>query len=460
MSRFAPFESKMRAEKIPQTVIDSFRRSYERLVHGETGLLDRSQIEPVLDLPSSENLASYAGQGAAALAQSVVIKLNGGLGTSMGMTRAKSLLPAKNGRTFLEISARQILRLRENHGTDVPLILMNSFRTQRDSLAVLAKHPDLSAGLPPDFLQNKVPKVRADDLTPVEWERDREHEWCPPGHGDLYSALQSSGLMQLLLERGIEYAFVSNSDNLGAVLDLSILGWFAQENIPFLMEATDRTEMDKKGGHLARRTRDGRLVLREVAQCPPEEMDSFQDVTLYRYFNTNTLWLNLRALNAALSEGEGVLDLSLIRNVKTVDPADVSSPKVFQLETAMGAAISVFEGARALRVPRQRFIPVKTTSDLLALWSDLYTLDDNFEITIAPGRVPGDLPIELDSRFYARIDQLESRFPKSAPSLKSCARLSVRGDVVFGAGVQCRGEVRIVHEGKEPLRIPDGQVLS
>jgi UTP--glucose-1-phosphate uridylyltransferase len=314
--------------------------------------------------------------------------------------------------------------------------------------------------MPSDFLQNKVPKVRADDLTPVDWERDREHEWCPPGHGDLYSALQSSGLLQRLLERGIEYAFVSNSDNLGAVLDLSILGWFAEETIPFLMEATDRTEMDKKGGHLARRTRDGRLVLREVAQCPPEEMDSFQDVTLYRYFNTNTLWLNLRALNAALSESEGGLDLSLIRNVKTVDPADISSPKVFQLETAMGAAISVFEGARALRVPRQRFIPVKTTSDLLALWSDLYALDDDFEITIAPGRLPGDLPIELDSRFYARIDQLESRFPKSAPSLKSCTRLSVRGDVVFGEGVQCRGEVRIVHEGKEPLRIPDGKVLS
>jgi UTP--glucose-1-phosphate uridylyltransferase len=460
MSRFAPFESKMRAENIPQTVIDSFRRSYERLVRGETGLLDRSQIEPVLDLPSSESLDKYAGPGAAALAQTVVIKLNGGLGTSMGMTRAKSLLPAKNGLTFLEITAQQILRFREMIGVAVPLILMNSFRTQRDSLAILAKHSGLSAGLAPDFLQNKVPKVRADDLTPVEWERDREQEWCPPGHGDLYSGLQSSGVMQRLLERGIEYAFVSNSDNLGAVLDLSILGWFAEEKIPFLMEATDRTEMDKKGGHLARRTRDGRLVLREVAQCPPEEMDSFQDVTLYRYFNTNTLWLNLRALHAALTESEGVLDLSLIRNVKTVDPSDISSPKVFQLETAMGAAISVFEGARALRVPRTRFIPVKTTSDLLALWSDLYALDDNFEITIVPGRLPGDLPIELDPRFYARIDQLEARFPKGAPSLKQCTRFSIQGDVIFGEDVQCRGEVRIVHQGKEPLRIPDGKVLG
>lgn len=459
MSRFAPFELKMRAENLPQNVIDAFRRAYERLAAGETGLLDRSQIEPIRDLPSSEELGAHAQAGAAALSRAVVLKLNGGLGTSMGMTRAKSLLRAKNGMTFLEITARQILRLREKHGVAVPLILMNSFRTRRDSLVVLAEFPDLSAGLPADFLQNKVPKVRADDLTPAEWKRDPDHEWCPPGHGDLYPALQSSGLLEELLKRGIEYAFVSNSDNLGAVLDLSILGWFAQEKIPFLMEATDRTESDKKGGHLAQRIGDRRLVLREVAQCPPEEIDSFQDVTLYRYFNTNTLWLNLPALDAALAASQGVLDLALIRNIKTVDPADLASPKVIQLETAMGAAISVFEGARALRVPRTRFIPVKTTADLLALWSDLYALDEDYELTIAPGRQPGDLPIDLDPRFYARIDQLEARFPKGAPSLKHCTRLSIRGDAIFGKDVECRGEVRVVHEGKEPLRIPDGKVL-
>jgi len=460
MSRFDPFESKMRAEKLHQTVIDTFRRSYERLAEGETGLLGRSQIEPIRDLPSADELHSYPPAGVAALEKTAVLKLNGGLGTSMGMTRAKSLLPAKNGMTFLEISARQVLRLRETHGVKVPLILMNSFRTRRDSLAVLDGFPDLSAGFPADFLQNKVPKVRADDLTPVEWQRAPEHEWCPPGHGDLYPALQSSGLLAELLQRGIEYMFVSNSDNLGAMLDLSILGWFAQERIPFLMEATDRTESDRKGGHLARRIQDGRLVLREVAQCPDDEMDLFQDITLFRYFNTNTLWLNLPALNSALASNDGVLDLALIRNVKTVDPADSSSPKVIQLETAMGAAISTFGGARALRVPRERFIPVKTTADLLALWSDLYGLDEDFRLTIAPERRPGDLPIELDPRFYARIDQLETRFPRGAPSLRKCTRLSVRGDVVFGEGVECQGEVRLVHEGKEPLHIPDGQVLS
>jgi UTP--glucose-1-phosphate uridylyltransferase len=126
----------------------------------------------------------------------------------------------------------------------------------------------------------------------------------------------------------------------------------------------------------------------------------------------------------------------------------------------MGAAISTFEGARAVRVPRERFIPVKTTGDLVALWSDLYTLAPDFRLEIAPGRRPGDLLIELDPRHFGRIDQLESRFPRGVLSLRECTKLVVRGDVRFGAGVRARGEVRIDHAGPEPLVIPDGEVLG
>src|SRR5262249_12656767 len=154
---------------------------------------------------------------------------------------------------------------------------------------------DLSGGLPADFLQHKVPKVRASDLAPAEWPADPAHEWCPPGHGDLYTALFTSGLLDALLAGGYEHAFVSNSDNLGAVVDLDLVGYFAAERLPFLMEVCDRTESDKKGGHLARR-RDGGLVLREVALCPKDELPFFQDVTIFRYFNTNTLWVSLPAL--------------------------------------------------------------------------------------------------------------------------------------------------------------------
>ncbi len=460
MSAFAPFEAKMLAEGLPSIVIEGFRRNWERLSRGETGMLSEADIEGVDGLRSSDALADFVVAGARALQRVVVVKLNGGLGTSMGMTRSKSLLPAKNGLTFLDITARQIMRLRETHGARVPLVLMNSFRTHEDSLAALEPYDDLSAGLPPDFLQNKVPKVRADDLSPASWPRDREHEWCPPGHGDLYVALRSSGILDALLERNIDLAFVSNSDNLGARVDLGILGWMAEEGIPFVMEAANRTEADKKGGHLARRRSDKRLVLREVAQCPPAEIGQFQNVGLFRYFNTNTLWLNLHALDVALRGSKGVLDLPMIRNEKTLDPTDRSTPKVVQLETAMGAAISTFEGAEAIVVPRERFIPVKTTGDLLALWSDLVELGADFRLTPAEGRLPGDLAIELDASHFARIDQLEARFPRGAPSLRECTKLVVKGDVRFGAGVRLRGDVRIEHAGSGTLTIPDGEVIG
>ena len=96
-------------------------------------------------------------------------------------------------------------------------MFMNSFRTRDDTLAALARYDDLAVdGLDLDFLQSQEPKLRADDLTPVEWPADPSLEWCPPGHGDLYTSLVTSGVLDRLLELGYRYASVSNSDNLGA----------------------------------------------------------------------------------------------------------------------------------------------------------------------------------------------------------------------------------------------------
>lgn len=461
MTRFEPFETKMRNDGLPDVVIDAFRHYWEQLAEGGTGLLSQAEIEPVDDIPDSADVAGHADRGAGALGKLAVVKLNGGLGTSMGMTRAKSLLPLRDGLTFLDLTARQVLHLREHHGADVPIILMNSFRTRDDSLAALGAYPGLDVGLPLDFLQHRVPKIRADDLAPAEWPAAPEHEWCPPGHGDLYTALVTSGLLDTLLARGLEYAFVSNSDNLGAVPDLGILGWLVAEDVPFLMEVCDRTVIDRKGGHLARRREDGGLVLREVAQCPPEEIDAFQDIATYRYFNTNTLWINLRRLADRLREREGFLGLPLIRNRKTVDPTDDSSYPVFQLETAMGSAISVFEGARALRVPRERFLPVKTTNDLLVVRSDVFETTDDHRVVPTPGREAGDIVVDLDPRWYRRVDQLDERFPEGPPSLANCHRFVVRGDVRFGQTVICLGdEISVEHDGPGQLEIHDGEVLT
>jgi UTP--glucose-1-phosphate uridylyltransferase len=450
---------KMRAEGLPDVAIENFAHYYRLLAEGESGTIAEFEIEPVTELPDAEALPDDPDCAREALDRSVVIKLNGGLGTSMGMTRAKALLEVKDGLSFLDITVRQVLGLRDRFSARLPLVLMNSFYTREDSLAALERYPDLPVDVPLDFVQGKVPKVRAEDLEPVEWPDDPALEWAPPGHGDLYGSLVSSGMLETLLDRGYEYAFVANADNLGAVLEPRILAWFARERPPFLMEAADRTDADRKGGHIARR-HDGGLLLRETAQASDDDMEAFQDVGRHRYFNTNTLWVNLRALGAVMEEREGVLGLPIIVNRKTVDPSDSSSPEVFQLETAMGAAIGVFEGAAALRVPRTRFAPVKSTDDLLALRSDAYVLTEDTRVQLAPQRAGRPPLIELDSDHFKLLRDFEARFPSGAPSLVECDRLGIEGDVEFGRGVVVRGAVHVHNEGAERLRIEDGAVLQ
>jgi UTP--glucose-1-phosphate uridylyltransferase len=455
---------KMRDDGAADAGVATFAYYFERLRAGDTGTLAESAIAPVDELPDAAALPDDAAGARAALERTVVIKLNGGLGTSMGMSGPKSLLEVKDGLTFLDIVVRQILDLRARTGACLPLVLMNSFATRDASLRALDAYPELAVdGIAADFVQSKVPKLDATTLAPIEWPADRSLEWAPPGHGDLYPSLLGSGMLEALLDAGYEYAFVANVDNLGAVMDERILAWLAHERIPFAMEVADRTPADRKGGHLARRagagSEGGGLVLREVAQTPDDDLDAFQDIARHRFFNTNTLWLSLRALADVLAARDGVLGLPMIVNRKTADPADPGSAAVLQLETAMGAAIDVFDGARAIRVGRERFAPVKTTNDLLALRSDAYELHDDGRIVLAPSRNRAPL-VDLDPRSFKLVQDFDARFASGAPSLVACESLTVRGDVAFGADVVVRGAVTIEHAGEGQLRIDDRTVLT
>jgi len=459
---FEPFAEKMAHCGLAPMVINTFRHYFGRLVRGETGLISKADIAPVTEdeIADAEKLTGFREAGRGAGERAVVIKLNGGLGTSMGLSQAKSLLKAKDGLSFLDIIIGQALVYRRKHGVRLPVVFMNSFNTEADTLEALRSHADLPvAGIPLSFLQHKFPKILQDGLTPASWPADPDLEWNPPGHGDIYTALATSGMLENLLDEGMVYAFISNSDNLAAVMDDAVLGYFAENGFPFMMEVTDRTEADSKGGHLARLTKGG-LTLREIAQCPEEELDEFQDIALYKYFNTNTIWVNLEALKALLEVHQNVLRLPMIRNPKTIDPRDASSPKVYQLETAMGSAISVFEGATAIRVSRNRFAPVKTCEDLLALWSDCYVLTDDMHVAQNPKRRLDALVCRLDSRYYKNIDHLKARFSRGAPSLVECISLDVRGDVFFGRGVEIKGKVVIANRGNRPVTLPDGSVIT
>jgi UTP--glucose-1-phosphate uridylyltransferase len=410
----------------------------------------------VRDVPALADLPEPDAE--AALEHVVLIKLNGGLATSMGLRSPKSLVQARDGRSFLDFIIAQTLALRRRYGVRLPLVLMNSQATRAETMKACAAHPDLDTGLPLEFMQSMVPKLDAETLVPVSWPQAPRLEWNPPGHGDVYGALRRSGMLELLLDEGFRHAMISNSDNLGATLDPRIAGFLAGEEIPFLMEVVEGTESERKGGHIARRRSDGRLVLRETAQTPPEDEDSFRDYRHWRYYNTNNLWIDLRALAELLDQSDGLLELPLIVNRKTIDPRDPSSPPVLQLESAMGAAIGSFEGARLLCVPRSRFVPVKTTDDLLVMRSDVYRVTEEMLVEPVPERA-GDLPyVELDSTYYKLLDEFEARFPQGPPSLREAQRLVVHGDVTFGAGVVVRGSVEL--ETEEPLQIEDGKVLA
>ena len=451
-------EEKMRDAGVPDAAIATFAHYYKQLESGETGMLPDADLDQLSDVPSYDDLPDEA--DAEALDKTVVIKLNGGLGTSMGMEQAKSLLEVKEGKTFLDIIAGQVLELRKEHDARLPLVLMNSFATRDDTLRALEQHSELASDVPPDFVQNKEPKITVEDRFPVEWPDDPQLEWCPPGHGDVYTALQTSGTLEALLDRGYEYAFISNSDNLGAVRDPRVLTWFAAEGLPFVMEVCEKTPADRKGGHPAVLRETGRLVLRETAQTPEDDLERFGDIDTWRYFNTNNLWVDLRALATALEENDGVLGLPMIVNRKTVDPGDKSTPEVFQLETAMGAAVGVFEGARTLVVPRRRFAPVKTTSDLLVLRSDAYVLTDDCRVEPSPDLSDGLPLVELDSDHFKLLRDFDARFPSGPPSLVAARRLAVEGDVRFGADVVVRGEAAVRNDGDEQLVIDDGTVLE
>ena len=290
MSTFTPFEEKMESAGVPAAAVKAFSRCYEALVSNHSGMIPEMDIQPADQVEDWQDItASTPAADKDLISQCVCIKLNGGLGTSMGLQKAKSLLKVKGEDTFLDLIVRQVKHLRSISGTPVRLLLMNSFSTSADTLAYLEKYASDGFADPAqvELMQNRVPKILADGLAPASCPEQPELEWCPPGHGDLYPALLGSGWLDRLLADGVQYAFVSNSDNLGAQLDMNFLRWFAESGAPFVMEVTRRTEADKKGGHLAVRKADGHLILREVAQCPDADIPEFQNISKHRYFNTN-----------------------------------------------------------------------------------------------------------------------------------------------------------------------------
>ncbi|XP_054723678.1 UTP--glucose-1-phosphate uridylyltransferase-like [Uloborus diversus] len=436
----------------------AFQRLFAQFLQGGT-TVQWDKVEPVpeeavikyesLTPPESKDIRSM-------LSKLVVVKLNGGLGTTMGCIGPKSVIPVRNELTFLDLTVQQIEHLNKTYDTDVPLVLMNSFNTDEETHKVLPKYRGLRIKIY-SFNQSRYPRLNKESLLPIGRSlRDPDPEsWYPPGHGDFYESFFNSGLLEMFLNTGREYCFVSNIDNLGATVDLNILKSLVHptksQGHEFVMELTDKTKSDVKGGTLIQY--ENKIRLLELPQVPKDKVDEFKSVNKFKIFNTNNLWMKLKTIASLVEEQR--LNMEVIVNPKHLD----TGINVLQLETAAGAAMKDFEGALGINVPRSRFLPVKKTSDLLLVMSNIYNMR-NGSLAMSPLRLFPTTPlVKLGDKHFLKVRDFLSRFD-TIPDMLELDHLTVSGDVTFGRGVSLKGTVIIIANHGDRIDIPNGACLE
>lgn len=400
---------------------------------------DSSNLLDFSSLPSPEHSRT-----ARQLSKLVVGKLNGGMGTSMGCAGPKSLIEVRDSKSFLDLILAQIESLNQEWDQKIPLLLMNSFYTHEKTLAHLSALKLSSEII--GFQQNKFPRLHSEGFSPLTPDKWGDQAYYPPGHGDFYQCVWQQGILQKLIDAGREILFISNADNLGAVVDPVILNYMDEFNIPFLMEVTAKTPADVKGGTLYQQN--GKLKLLEIARVPDDKVDEFCDQKKFRTFNTNNIWINLLALNNRLKKGP--LELSVMVNRKNVEEIPV-----VQLETAIGSGLECFEGAVGLTVSRERFLPVKKTDDLLLVRSNLFSLSNG---KLIRDRKSDPLPLIELGDFLQNIENFQNAF-SIIPDLLDLKELKINGNVRFEGAACLKGKVYL--QGlKKTLVLPSGTVLA
>ncbi|KAL7913122.1 UTP-glucose-1-phosphate uridylyltransferase [Trichoderma velutinum] len=444
-------------KKLFETEMDNFFALFRRYLNDKAkgNAVDWDRIAPpaqgqVVDYEDLANTESVQ-----FLSKLAVLKLNGGLGTSMGCVGPKSVIEVRDGMSFLDLSVRQIEYLNRTYNVNVPFILMNSFNTNDDTAAIIKKYEGHNVDIL-TFNQSRYPRIYKDSLLPVPKSFNSSiTEWYPPGHGDVFESLYNSGILDQLLERGIEIIFLSNVDNLGAVVDLRILQHMVETKAEYIMELTNKTKADVKGGTII--DYEGSVRLLEIAQVPKEHVNEFKSIKKFKYFNTNNIWLNLSAIKRVVENNE--LAMEIIPNGKTIpgDKKGESDISILQLETAVGAAIRHFNNAHGVNVPRRRFLPVKTCSDLMLVKSDLYTLKHG-QLQMSAARF-GDAPLIKLGSDFKKVSDFQKHIP-SIPKVLELDHLTITGAVNLGRGVTLKGTVIIVATEGSTIDIPPGSILE
>ncbi len=390
-----------------------------------------------------------------------VLRLNGGLGTSMGCKVPKSAIEVCNGQSFLDMAVNQVQFLNTKYGVDVPLILMNSFNTDEETKRVLSRYEGRHVQII-TFLQACYPRIDKSTLMPIPtsaYNPNDSNLWFPPGHGDVYVSLARCGLLKRLLKQGKEYIFISNIDNLGTTVDLNILYHSMDNDLDFFMEVTKRIKQDKEGGMLV--MQNGKPEVIEVHSLPWVQRDKLARDPRFDKFNTNNLWVSVRALQSLIAS-ENSLNLPVIVRERQLSVNGEEVPSIF-FETAAGSAISLFDKVCAVIVPRDRFFPVKTTDDLFAVQSSLFTLRHGtlrFDTTnsLLQGRSRKVPTVKLGP-YFRTVEEYKRRLPFGVPDILELDHLTVSGDVRFRNNVVLKGTVIIVAEEGKRIDISSCSLL-
>jgi UTP--glucose-1-phosphate uridylyltransferase len=425
--------------------LDEFYKLFDRFLKTRSQKIVWENIKPPRDrIVRYSDLKDPSADSHKLLSKLAILKLNGGLGTTMGLTIPKSAITVKNGKNFLDLVIKQTKHLHKKYNVEIPVILMNSFNTERTTDKIIFRYDGVRK-----FSQSMFPRISSETLLPVSGEYGPRGMY-PPGHGDLFYSIKKSGMLDSLLADGYEYLFVSNIDNLAATVDLRLLEYFAENNLEFLMEVTNKTRADVKGGTLIEY--DGALRLLEIAQVPSSKKSEFTSVRKFKIFNTNSVWIDLRALRERLVAG--TFELDIIENKKTLE-----DETVVQLETAIGSAIKFFPNSCGVIVPRSRFLPVKTCSDLFLVESNLF-IENNGALSLHPSRIPEICPtVKLLGSNFSKIENYERCF-KGIPDILELDVLTISGNVTFGKNVVLKGTVVILADENSKICIPDGSVLD
>ncbi|MCP9262957.1 UTP--glucose-1-phosphate uridylyltransferase [Dirofilaria immitis] len=336
-----------------------------------------------------------------------VVKLNGGLGTTMGCNGPKSLIELRSGLTFLDFAIGHVRHFNEQNNSSVPLVLMNSFNTDKAVYEYLA---DRKINVK-TFLQSKCPRIFVKNSMPVPLKDGGENieGWYPPGHGNIFKSMHFTGVLDELLAQGRDICFISNIDNTGATIDLRIAK---------LM-----------GGTLVEIN--GYIMHLEMPQGSVISYVCFHD-----------RWI--------------LLGLGKVRRKDAITVVLSNGEFVNQLETSLGGAIRNFDKVLSIKVPRSRFLPVKNTQELLAIMSDLYEVTENFSLQfVRKDKAP---IIEL-SEHFSKISEFRERFCE-IPRLRELKRLKVEGNIYFEHDVILKDNVEIIADQGQKLKVAKGECLE